>query len=324
VTADRTPPEPDPLAPLPPGVLLAREVAGAAGGDDVLRRAVRAGQVVRVRTGAYVRCAEWSAAGPEDRHRMLVDAVGRQFADPVFSHESAAVLWRLPLVTEPRAVHVLGPRTPDGGWRGAGVRAGVARHGAPATTETTEIGGVRCTSARDTVLALAGARDLLRSLPVVDRAVRDGVVTAAGLREEIASRPGRPGSRRAAVAVALADARPESVGESVSRARIHLDGLEAPQLQQLVRDRDGPVGRVDFWWPGPRVAGEFDGRLKYRVAGLAGPPAVEDRLWAEKRREDRIRHGGIRVVRWTWADLWRPGVLRDRLLTVGVPRRSSR
>jgi hypothetical protein len=28
--------------------------------------------------------------------------------------------------------------------------------------------------------------------------------------------------------------------------------------------------------------------------------AVEDRLWQEKVREDRLRAAGLRVVRWTW------------------------
>jgi hypothetical protein len=63
------------------------------------------------------------------------------------------------------------------------------------------------------------------------------------------------------------------------------------------------IGFADFAWPG--VVGECDGRLKY---------ADRDVLWAEKRREDRIRALGLRVIRWGWDDAWaRPGWLCRRI-----------
>ena len=36
--------------------------------------------------------------------------------------------------------------------------------------------------------------------------------------------------------------------------------------------------------------------------------------FAEKQREDALRDLGWQVVRWLWADLYRPGVIRDRVL----------
>ncbi len=128
----------------------------------------------------------------------------------------------------------------------------------------------------------------------------------------------RAGARRAALALSLGDAAAESVGESVSRVRIHLDGLEAPALQVRLAEGGADVARVDFWWAAARVVGEFDGRKKYRVDGVPDRRSVEDRVWAEKQREDRLRDLGVRVVRWTWSDLWTPGVLARRLLAAGV------
>ena len=60
------------------------------------------------------------------------------------------------------------------------------------------------------------------------------------------------------------------------------------------------IGRVDFWWPDLGLVGEFDGRMKYRLDGVEDGRPLEDRLWTEKTREDRLRAAGARVARWTW------------------------
>jgi hypothetical protein len=40
---------------------------------------------------------------------------------------------------------------------------------------------------------------------------------------------------------------------------------------------------------------------------------MEEVLFEEKRREDALRDLGWQIVRWLWADLYRPGVIRDRV-----------
>jgi CBS domain-containing protein len=314
----------DPLALLPVGAFLARDVARAGLDEGVLRRALRAGRLVRPRSGVYARAADWDVAGPEGRHLLLLRAAARQLERPVFSHESAAVLWGLPLVEEPDAVHVLGPSTPAGAHRGTGRRAGLVRHAAPADVPVASRHGLRATAPAETLVSLARARDSLHAVPVVDGALRAGLATREDLLAALATCAGNPGSRRAALAVALADAAAESVGESVSRVRIHLDGLEPPALQVPLAEGSAVIGRVDFWWHEARVAGEFDGRKKYRTDGVPDRRAVEERLWAEKLREDRLRSRGVCVVRWTWSDLWTPGVLAARLLAAGVRPTPSR
>ena len=42
------------------------------------------------------------------------------------------------------------------------------------------------------------------------------------------------------------------------------------------------------------MVGEADGRLKYDTREV---------LYAEKRREDRLRALGLAVIRWGWSDL---------------------
>jgi hypothetical protein len=313
----------DLLDSLPPGVILHRDAAAGGIGGHALRRALRDGSLARVRTGAYVRGAEWRTSSPEGRQLLAVRAAARQLTDPVFSHESAAAVWGLPLVEAAEGVHVLGPPGADGSPRGTGTRAGITRHGAAAGVSVVERDGLRVTGVLDTVLAMARDRDLRRALPAADAALRAGLVTADALRAEVARRAGARGARRMRVVAALADGQAESAGESVSRARIHLDGYAQPALQVPIVRGGSTVARVDFWWRDVRVVGEFDGRRKYRVDGVGDRRALEERVWAEKRREDLVRAAGTRVVRWTWHEAWHPGPLSALLRDAGVPRAGS-
>jgi very-short-patch-repair endonuclease len=106
----------------------------------------------------------------------------------------------------------------------------------------------------------------------------------------------------------------ESAGESVSRVRLHEEGLPTPELQQSIYDDHGQfVARVDFCWQEHRTIAEFDGKIKYGRMLKSGQ-SVEDVLFAEKRREDALRDLGWQIVRWLWADLYRRGIIRDRVL----------
>jgi very-short-patch-repair endonuclease len=90
--------------------------------------------------------------------------------------------------------------------------------------------------------------------------------------------------------------------------------MPEPELQQNIYDEDGQfVARVDFCWQEQRTIGEFDGKIKYGRMLKPGQ-SLEDVLFAEKRREDALRDLGWQIVRWLWADLYRRGVIRDRVL----------
>ena len=66
--------------------------------------------------------------------------------------------------------------------------------------------------------------------------------------------------------------------------------MPPPDLQVLLTDLDGPIGRVDFHW------------AAYRTA-----------LRAQKLREARLRDAGSEVFRFTWDEaVRRPAVLEHR------------
>ena len=293
---------------MPAGIITLADARRVGLDPRRLYAAERRGALARVRPGAFVRATVWAGMTPEERHVVRVRAAATTLHDPVFSHESAAAAWGMPLLGDVADVHIARPRA-----RGGSSWSGVVQHESVDEPKAVRHGGVLVTPVVDTVLDLAATRPFAAAVVVADHALRSGLVAADRLVAAATERQRRRGGRRALVVARFADPRAESPGESLSRARIHELGLPAPALQRRLRDRDGVIGRVDFWWSSLRLVGEFDGRLKYRAGGgVDDPRPPEERVWAEKLREDRLRAAGARVARWTWAD----ALDRDRLAAV--------
>ncbi len=183
----------------------------------------------------------------------------------------------------------------SGTWSGGGRSSSqLCWHGSERSVEAVERDGVLVTPVARTVIDVARTCSFAAGVSAADHALRLSLLSRDELLLEVTSLGSARGSRRAAAVAEFADGRSESVGESLSRARMYELGLEAPELQVAVADSAGLVGRVDFWWDAARLVGEFDGRQKYRVAGIDDRRAIEERLWAEKVREDRLRAYGTR------------------------------
>ena len=145
---------------------------------------------------------------------------------------------------------------------------------------------------------------------VCDSALRAGT-SPQELRAALASVAWRTGGPAAARAVAFADGRSGSAGESLSRVVLHELGFDPEDLQTPFRDPEGLVGITDFSWLSHGTVGEFDGRVKYGRDASGGDG--RDVLWREKLREDRLRALRLQIVRWTWADLDRPEEIARRI-----------
>lgn len=291
--------------------LVTRAQLSAEGLDsNRIRRLIRAGELVRVRRGHYLR-------GPGEqldavaRHRLLIAAtVPGLHPAAVVSHASAGVLHGLPVPGRAlRRVTVLR----DGSGSGGLCRWTHLRQ-APLSVQDCElIDQVEVTSLRRTVV------DLCRTLRFADALAVADVALARGLSQEdllaAMRRTRQPGNVQARAVIAVADPRSESPGESRCRATIHLAGLPPPQLQYVIRTETGAfVARVDFAWPERGVVGEYDGAVKYGQLLRPGETSA-DVLMREKAREERIRLCGYTVIRWAAADLanrkaFRAGVLR--------------
>jgi len=129
---------------------------------------------------------------------------------------------------------------------------------------------------------------------VADSALRSRQASKADLDLCITACASWPGIQNARRVVAFADARAESVLESISRVAFADLGLPPPDLQAWVGDDDEIIGRADFLWRAYRTVGEADGALKY-----ANPA----RAMAQLERDARLRAAGFEVVHFTWRDI---------------------
>jgi predicted transcriptional regulator of viral defense system len=291
-------------------IVLTKTLRSQGFDDRELGRMRRQGSLIPVRRGAYVRerPADRTLA---DQHRELILATAPQLHDgAIISHASAATLHRLPTWENAiDRVHVTRNRSSGGNRRSV-----VQVHTAPLPDEhITTIDGIPVTSIARTVLDLCRTAPIEQAVAAGDRALAYGLARGA-LEDCLAQMTRWPGTRQARRAIALLDPRSESPGESVSRVRLHQEGLPPPEPQQDIYDVDGRiVARVDFCWEKQRTIGEFDGKIKYGRLLKPGE-SIEDVIFAEKVREDALRDLGWQIVRWLWADLYRPGVIRDRVL----------
>lgn len=227
-----------------------------------VNRLVVAGRWTRLRPGRFV-----AAAGLDDHllwRGEVVAVLAASNRDLVLSHAHAAHAYALP--------------GPLGGWgdmsftctsgptrRRAGVRISVA---SLADDEVVPMGRVLVTSPARTVVDCARTSAGPDALAIADRAVRLGLVTHDELRCTLDRQKGWPGAVQARCVVRLADRRRETPLESWSAWSFDEQGVPPPVWQVVLCDADGVfLGRPDAWWRAG-VAGEADGRLKYRLPAL--------------------------------------------------------
>ncbi|MFP7834070.1 hypothetical protein [Marisediminicola sp. LYQ134] len=323
-----------PTGPVPTGeqtpasvddLVLASHLAQT-GGLDGLYRAVRAGRFLRLARGVFVAETIWRGMSADERYLATVRACARSVPhrELLFSHHSAAALWRLPVLGAwPRLPEVVREPAPGGRSRRA-----LTVHPDGVPDDTVLIDGLRATTLARTAVDIARTAPFARAVAMTDRALAIGTVESsdfsATLRAEAEAHPSPKGSARARRVLAFADPRSDSAGESLSRVTMSLLGFAPPELQREFRDRAGSMF-ADFWWPSAHggeagIVGEFDGVGKYLRSDMLGAHSTADALMAEKRREDRIRALGPRVVRWGWDTARSLSELERVLAAAGVPR----
>lgn len=288
---------------------------GLPGERAAFYRAASRGRWIRVRPGVYLPAEAWNRLDAEARHVARARAVALVDPDAVFSHLTAALIWGLPLVDPPPAApHVIVARARGGRSSQSTVRFAV---GEP--KEVVLIDGLRVMGLPETLIAVAATWGATTSVPILDAALaRRARGSVAVTRDGLRAVPSGVAPRRVEFALGFADAASGSPGESLSRLTIHRAGLPAPELQARFDDERGLVGFTDFWWPEAGVIGEFDGAGKYRrdLSGNGRPPA--EIVIDEKRREDRLRALGPRVVRWGWSTARSVAQLRAVLVGAGL------
>ncbi|RLK49066.1 type IV toxin-antitoxin system AbiEi family antitoxin domain-containing protein [Microbacterium telephonicum] len=258
-------------------------------------RAVARGDVQRVRRGIYVPVDAWRDLAPWDRYLARVHAVAGSYPDAVFSHESAAVLLGLGVIGDPGAVHIL-VESASASRMYAGVRA----HARSDPSTPLDVGGLLVTSPGETAVTLARHRHNALGRAMADAALRlDRTLDLASMVHDNETRASSRGRRHARWPLTVADARPESMLESLNLALIEWLGYPDPDLQVRFSHPDGTADRGDFWWDSAGLLGEVDGELKYD--GTFGDPVAA--LRARRRRDARLIGPHVRsIAHWGWAE----------------------
>ncbi len=267
--------------------------AGYAARD--IARLIRAKYWTRLRRGIYIETPHL----PPDQasyHAIMARAVLLRVQGPAYaSHVTAAAVHNLVLL-EPdlSLVNITRP-----GLASSRIEAGVRHHvGHIPSTHLTTVDGIPVSDVAWSILDMARQSSFEQGFVTAEAALWEGRTSAASLQAALFCCRDWPGARNAGRVVSFASCGSESPGESLARIAFERENLPTPEQQVEIRDSAGLIGRVDFYWSAQRTIGEFDGRIKYE-----NESANFATLYAEKRREDRLREAGFEVVRFGWNDI---------------------
>lgn len=291
-----------------------------------LARQVQRGVLVRVRPGIYAPAHLWQELPWWKQYRLKVDAVAQGPAsDPVFSRQSAASVWGIPIFGAKSHVHIQVGRSTHGR-----LSAGVQSHRDRSLEEPVKRHGLWVTPRAQTVIELALAVPFSQAVAAADHVLKadpdESLEPISKIEIMVVAKrlSSRSKYERVDKVIRFADVRSGSVGESVSRACLYLAGFPQPELQYRVKNDDGLlIGIGDFYWEEFHLVGEYDGLAKYSREEYLQGQSPSDALTAEKIREDAIRATGRGLVRWLWSEVWghgpdAPPILPAKLLAAGL------
>lgn len=269
--------------------------------DEVLRTAHRRGQLARLRPGAYVDADQWTNLSRAEQYRRRVLAHAAS-TDAVVSHDSAAALLGIPILRPDRTlVHF----TSDGRGGGKKSSSRILHRASLDSEDVIDVNGIAVTSPMRTALDVGCCGSFTQAVCAIESALRVSSTAPEVVLDRLGRRKGIAHVREA---VEFASPLTESISESWSRAlMLRWPDIPEPRLQHEFRDEQGRlIARTDFDW-NAKLVGESDGMVKYKSN-------AQEVVVKEKLREDDIRRRGTHVVRWTWADLVKPGRLHKILL----------
>lgn len=264
---------------------------------------------------------EWRILDRDARYVARIQAAALGFSnDTTLSHESAAALWGLPIIGPwPSDIHLLVERA-GGGRSDPGVR----RHALGLEDrDTTRVDDIRVTTLARTVIDLAAASPLYSAVAAADAAIHaprygpDPRLTKADLFDEWERMMPFRGFARARRVIEFAESASGSTSETASRVTTALLGFPPPELQREFHV-NGALVMVDFYFPEVDGIGECDGFEKYTNPAVRGSRSAEQVVVDEKLREDALRRQVSGFARWDSREAMTPGLLRVKLLELGL------
>jgi hypothetical protein len=277
------------------GLFTTSQALAAAYDAAEIARLLRTGQWTRLRRGIYIE-TRLQPSDPVHIHAVAARAVlFRVGASASASHVTAAAVHNLAML-EPdlSLVNITRPTLAS-----SRIEAGVHHHiGHIPVSHLISVDGIAVTDVAWSVLDLSRAASFEQGVVTAEAALWTGRTSIVALQDALDDCRDWPGSKNAGRVISFASTGSESPGESLARIAFERQGLPAPEQQVEIRDRAGLIGIADFVWGAHGVIGEFDGRIKYQ-----GQLVEPNTLYAEKRREDRMRELGFEFVRFGWSEV---------------------
>ena len=240
---------------------------------------------VRITRGIYV----WRGLAREPEIAL---GVAVQRTSPVATFSGFTAAWLHGLVADFRSPVEM--TLPEG--HGISIRAGmtILRRFLRAD-EVTRVRGYRATTICRTLRDLSWRLSLTEAVVLLDAALHAELVDLSYLKTWIALGRGTGGIVRLRQAVEHAEPLAESPMESRLRMLLVLRGLPRPLAQIPITDGRGEfAGRLDLYYPGPRLGIEYDGATH------------KESLAEDSRRRNRLLGAGIRLLTFTSTDMQRP------------------
>ncbi len=331
-----------------PRLILPSDAELAGQDSRLLARLCNNGRYFRVRRSVYAEAAEWHALDAASQYGVRAVAFTLMTKQPpVFCLSTAALLWGLWVNGTPENLHVVTEQANGGRSRGKITRhfgrpdEGVVRCGPLILTDklTTTLGLIIRLKFEQAVAVCDSSLHLVKYPkpgnvflgPDVSADAHDPVwnndepqgspLLKSELLDAADSLPSKSAYNRAVAVIEFASGLSGSAGESFSRVRMAQLGFIAPELQHRFMLRDGTAAFVDFWFEAQSKVGEFDGRAKYLRQDWGGGKSLEDRIIAEKDREDQIRAQVDGFFRWTWREMMDLKGFERLLRLAGIPQK---
>jgi very-short-patch-repair endonuclease len=246
------------------------------------RRSLEGASWRRIAPGIYI----WSALAKEPIHK--IEAARRRLpAGAAFSRMTAAWLHGLD-VTPCDPIEVSVPL-----HAGVSGRAGIVVYRSSlAPGDVVQVRGMPATSMVRTIADLCVKLSLVEAVVIADAALHQRRVRLEDLRSWAASNPRRHGIRAMRRVIELVEPKAESAMESRLRMLLVLAGLPRPRAQVSIHDESGRfAGRPDLYYDRHRLGIEYDGAVH------------RESLAKDNRRQNRLLNAGVRLLRFTAADV---------------------
>lgn len=318
-----------------------------------LLRQAQNGSMIRLSCNVYALRTHWETLDPAQQYRHLAITMSMRYPKRVFAGLTAAALYGLEISWDLLHRKEIQIASNKQGFR-RNALVGIYMHSipeqrldletlAPIPSHHEQCGlypatrifcekaksctSLRVTSPARTIVDCGLQYSFHEMLPIVDSALRGGVVTADEILAQCDMLP--YDCRPILKLLDYANPLSENGGESLLRAVLIEYGLVPPELQRVFVDPLDPanVARTDCLWEtedGRIVVLEYDGMRKFVDPEMTGRRDIAAVVSAQIERDGLLKRAGVdAVVHATYDDILQPKRLITELLGLGVPKVSN-